>query len=236
MVKINMNNETWKDIPEYEKLYKISTKGHIYSYKHDIIVSQRKNNKGYMRVDLHKDGKYKSYLVHRLVALTFIPNPENKPEVNHLDENKENNCVENLEWTTYKENRNYGSRNEKISISNTGRKTPSMQKQIYCIELNKTFNSLKEASKELNINCGNLSSALHGRYNSAGGYLWKFTNNQKKKRERIGVRFSGNLKQNCADIVEFIGSNWEIISMFPYNDINENDVVVVFERGKNNER
>ena len=70
--------------------------------------------KGYERVNLKKDGIEKTMQVHRLVALAFLPNPQNKPEVNHIDENKENNNVDNLEWVTSKENANYGTRNDKI--------------------------------------------------------------------------------------------------------------------------
>lgn len=106
-----MIKEVWKPIKGYEGRYEVSNIGrvktlpfvrgnHIGSYKtKEIIRKQSANQKGYMRIGLNGlDGKRKMYSVHRLVAMAFIPNPENLIEVNHRDFNKSNNCVENLEW------------------------------------------------------------------------------------------------------------------------------------------
>ena len=105
--------EVWKDIEGYEGLYQVSNKGRIKSLKKkfgkqetEIIMKPNMEWCGYLRVGLIKDKKAKMYAVHRLVAKTFIANPENKPIVNHIDGNKANNEVENLEWATYKENSN----------------------------------------------------------------------------------------------------------------------------------
>ena len=99
--------EEWKDIKGYEGLYKISNKGRVYNIKLKRFMGHESNK--YMCVELGKDGKYKNYKVHRLVAQAFIPNPDNLPFINHKDENKLNNCVENLEWCTREYNVNYGT-------------------------------------------------------------------------------------------------------------------------------
>lgn len=113
-----MKEEIWKDIPGYEGKYQASTYGRIKSlnYKRsgkEKILKTFINNSGYLILNLNN----KTWLVHRLTALTFIENPKNYSIINHKDENKLNNKVENLEWTTSKYNANYGKRNKKVSLS-----------------------------------------------------------------------------------------------------------------------
>ena len=103
--------EEWKDIEGYEGRYAISSKGRLYSYRYRRIIVPGETKKGYFVQGLCKDGKMKSYLIHRLVAQAFIPNPDNFDEVNHKDLNKKNNSIENLEWVTRKDNRNHAIRN-----------------------------------------------------------------------------------------------------------------------------
>ena len=111
-------NVIWKDIKGYEGIYQISNFGEVMrlmSYdsrnhlRNSKILKQRKNKDGYMVVGLHKNGKETKYLIHRLVAQTYIDNPNELPEVNHIDENKHNNFVSNLEWCNRKYNVNYGN-------------------------------------------------------------------------------------------------------------------------------
>jgi len=130
-----MVKEEWKDIPNYNGVYKINNFGEIrrYSsyYKYDNripeyhIVKQHIHKSGYYRVTLSKNNKIKNYSVHRLVALTFIPNPNNLPQVNHKDEDKSNNSVSNLEWCSASYNCKYGTRTkriaEKTKITNKGK-------------------------------------------------------------------------------------------------------------------
>lgn len=137
-----MKKEIWKDIQGYEGLYQISNLGRIKSLERDIIYSNGKiqHYKGkiltpnsdkddYKTIKLCKNGIIKRYLVHRLIAITFIPNPDNLPCVNHKDENKQNNNIENLEWCSVAYNNCYGSRLEKLSSKMKGRKVSEETKQ-----------------------------------------------------------------------------------------------------------
>lgn len=109
--------EVWKDIGGYEGLYLVSSKGRVKSLERyrertdrvrmkikDKVLKLRFSDDGYLKVDLTRGGKRKTFLVHRLVAVAFIPNPENKPKVNHIDGKKNNNEASNLEWSTTSEN------------------------------------------------------------------------------------------------------------------------------------
>ncbi len=108
--------EIWKDIKDYEGLYKISNLGNVKSLKtnKNLYYSKSRN---YLRVSLNKNGIRKGYSIHRLVAQTFIPNPNNYPCVNHKDCNGNNNKVNNLEWCTYKQNNSYKNHHLKSKIS-----------------------------------------------------------------------------------------------------------------------
>lgn len=108
--------EIWKPINGYEFLYKISNLGNVLSLRTNKLLKQNMNTSGYFAVQLCKDGKRKSYLVHRLVAEHFINNPKRCPEVNHKDEDKSNNVVDNLEWCTRKYNMNYNQLPKKQKI------------------------------------------------------------------------------------------------------------------------
>ena len=102
--------EIWKDIKDYEGLYQISNLGNVKSLKTNSILKPSRARK-YIGVNLYKNKVVKTRTIHRLVAEHFLSNPENKPCVNHLDEDVTNNNVENLQWCTYKENNNYGNHN-----------------------------------------------------------------------------------------------------------------------------
>ena len=113
-----MEKEVWKDIVHYEGIYKVSNFGRIWSiHKQDYKTTHTKDN-GYMFVQLYKNGKMYNEYVHRLVALAFIPNQNNLPQVNHKDEDKSNNYVGNLEWCTAKYNNNYGTCRKRTVESN----------------------------------------------------------------------------------------------------------------------
>ena len=120
--------EIWKDVVGYEGLYQVSNMGRVKSlnYGRERILKASDNGSGYLYVALCKKGKYKNFLVHRLVAMVFISNPENKPCIDHIDTNKRNNKVENLRWVTHEENIIYSAKYNKEVKHNSmlGSKNP----------------------------------------------------------------------------------------------------------------
>lgn len=113
----DLDGEEWKDVVGYEGLYQISNLGRIKGLKRNKINNQVLGNKGYYKVHLCKNGKSKYITVHRLVAQAFISNPNNYPCVNHKNETRTNNTVDNLEWCTQKYNCNYGNHSIKDSLA-----------------------------------------------------------------------------------------------------------------------
>lgn len=170
--------KTWKDIPGYEGLYRISTSGEIYSYPRkgnfgrDHFLKFRVDKGGYLRVLLSKNSKSKEMLVHRLVAKAFLPNPHNLPEVNHKDENTKNNNVSNLEWCTSKYNSNYGTRNKRMAKSLTN---GPCSKRVAQYTLDGKFIKLWPSTMECNRNgydFRNVSACCRGERTKAYGYRW----------------------------------------------------------------
>lgn len=151
-----------KDIKGYEGLYAITSCGKVYSYKRKRFLRPFDNGLGYFKVFLCKDGKKKQYYLHRLVAEAYLENPNNYPQVNHRDENKSNNCVNNLEFCTVEYNANFGTRNERIS------------KKIICLETGEKFNSLTEAAIAINRSVVTLSNHLRGRRKTCAGLHWAY--------------------------------------------------------------
>lgn len=172
-------NEKWKPIEGYNGMYWISSLGNVKSYKMDIsghILYTRVNEYGYETVALHDGtGKRKYFKVHRLVAKAFIPNPDNKPQVNHKDEDKENNNVENLEWVTSQENNTYGTRIDRaISNTNYRERSKKFYKPVYAVFSDgsyKRFVSIKSMSGYLGVTDTSIVDALKGKHKSniAGG-------------------------------------------------------------------
>lgn len=163
MKDIKNYNVEYKDIEGYEGLYAITVDGRVWSYKTKKFLSPAVNGGGYLRVSLVKDKKQKSYFAHRLVAAAFIPNPLGLPQVNHINEIKDDNRVENLEWCDSKYNNNHGTRNQRIS------------KSVYCVELDKTFASMTEAAMETNVDVADISKCCNGKRKSAKGLHFRFS-------------------------------------------------------------
>ena len=155
-----------KDILGYEGLYKISEQGKVFNVKTGKEVSQFKHYKGYMCVDLHKNNKRKHMYVHRLVAMTFIPNPNNLPQVNHKNENKKDNQVSNLEWCSSKYNMNYGTRKERQFEK--CKKIP-----VVCIETGKTYKCLSHVKSD-GFHYYHVKQCCLGNEKTHKGLHWKF--------------------------------------------------------------
>lgn len=176
-----MTQEAWGDILGYEGLYKISNHGRVYSLISNTVLKNIMSKRGYYHVTLCKNRTKKNLRINRLVAMRFIPNTCNKPEVNHIDENKANNHVGNLEWCTTKENRNHGTCVQRC-IAN--RNFDSRKKPIIQYEKSGKFvrelESIWQAEIQLGFNIGNISECCHGRRNTAHGFVWKFKNTKEK--------------------------------------------------------
>lgn len=162
----------WKDIEGYEGYYKISSNGEVYSIKSQRLKKQFKASGGYCKVLLKVNQKQKAVSVHRLVAKAFIPNPYDLPEVNHKDEDKSNNNVNNLEWCTHFYNMHYGT-----GIARQKAAQHCKAVEYFDLTTNKTlgtFPSIHAACENLNISQGNLSKVCRGTRKSLKGYGWRY--------------------------------------------------------------
>lgn len=163
--------EIWKDIKNYENLYQISNMGNVKSlhYGKERILKTSHDKRGYPIVDLRKNGCRWTVHVHRLVANAFICNLAKKSTVNHKNEIKTDNRVENLEWFTNTENINYGSRNQKVA--------ELLKKKILMLDLNNNiineFSSITEAVKQGYNNTG-ISLCCNHKRKTHRNYKWKF--------------------------------------------------------------
>lgn len=155
-----------KDIKGYEGLYAVTSCGKVWSHRRTKYLSAHNGNSGYSQVILYKNGKAKAYSVHRLVAMMYIPNPENKSCVNHIDENKLNNALNNLEWVTHKENINHGTCIKRI--------VAKLEKPVLCVEQNKIFSSVHKAGRETRTNYRHISDCARGKRKTSGGYHWQY--------------------------------------------------------------
>lgn len=169
--------EEFVDIKGYEGLYKVSRDGRVLSLNYGgrgyekVLANKPNANNKYYAVTLVKDGKEKTYMVHRLVAETFIPNPNNLPQINHKDENGQNNIVSNLEWCDRSYNMRYGTRAE--------RQSEKVKKAV--LQYDKDGNFIREweggcdAEEFYNKRTAqNIGRCCRGKIKSAYGFIWKF--------------------------------------------------------------
>lgn len=170
-------NEEWKCINGYENLYQISNFGNIKNNKGQIL-KQFKNHKGYLITQLSNNGKSKTFIVHRLVAQAFIPNPENKPQINHKDTNKLNNYIDNLEWVTNSENKKHAKLNGLCKSSpKGGANKRAIKVDQYDLNNNliKQWDCISDIIRFFKLKTGsNIISCCKGRLNTAYGYIWKY--------------------------------------------------------------
>lgn len=163
--------ESWLPINGYEGLYEVSSNGNVKSLKKGIFLKPETLPFGYLRVCLTKNKNSRHFMIHRLVAEAFIPNPDNLPFVNHKDENKTNNCVENLEWCDSKYNNNYGTKKERLKKVLKG-KAGRPGKPVHCIDTGETYESASEAERQTGIQ--HIDEVCSGKRQSAGGFWWEY--------------------------------------------------------------
>lgn len=178
----------WKEITEYGGDYLVSNYGRVKSLKSnkELILKLVTHHKGYYKAQLLKNNKKKAFFVHRLVAQAFIPNPENKLQVNHKDGDKKNNHVENLEWTTQSENLKHsyhvlGSHKKSVERMREPRiKAKSIPVVVYDKKGNfiKKYSSQANAARDLGVSAGNINNVLkrRGYYKSLKGYVFRYEN------------------------------------------------------------
>lgn len=181
--------EEWRDVVGFEGLYQISNFGNCKSvdrvlrykngkehYYHGHMMKPVKCKNGYLEFQLNKDGKRYCVMAHRVVAMAFIPNPFDFPQINHKDEIITNNCVDNLEWCTSKYNANYGTRKQRCYENGSKKQT----KPIYQISLSgsviKKWNSIGDASRALGISDSQIIRVCKHKNNNtiAGGFKWEY--------------------------------------------------------------
>ncbi len=185
--------EQWKEIIGYEGRYEVSDCGNVRSLicystkrkayilrKHPRLLRPNTTHDGYKRVTLSKEGKMKSFTVHRLVAMAFLPNTDNAPAVNHKDEDITNNHVSNLEWCTNKYNSNYGTLRDRIkSRLNTNH---HLAKQVVQMSLDgkdmATFPSTREAARHFGVRSECITRCCQGKYKQSAGFKWRYGNMQ----------------------------------------------------------
>ena len=163
--------EVWKDIPGYEGDYQISSSGMVKSTKQgkEKLIALSPMHRGYLQAHLSKDGKTAMLRVHRLVAKVFIPNPECKPEVNHINGDKTDNRVENLEWCTPSEN----VRHSYESGTHGTKAKPVLQYNLQGCFV-REWESATEAERQTNIKHNNIAKVCKGKMKQTGGYIWRY--------------------------------------------------------------
>ena len=163
--------EIWKDVPEYEGLYQISSLGNIKSKKRKGTngkIKKQISSLGYYVVDLYKNSKRKTKYLHRLICECFIENQYNKPCINHKNGIKNDNRVENLEWCSYSENNIHAYF---IGLKTNCKKVKQIDENNKIINV---FYSMNEASKKTKISQSQISLCCNGKIKTAGGFKWDF--------------------------------------------------------------
>lgn len=178
----------WRAVKGYEGLYAVSNTGQVKSlFRYKKILKPNVMKRGYCTVELFKGGQSKRLLIHRLVAEAFIPNPDNLPQVNHIDENPMNNSSDNLEWCTAKYNMNYGegakTRHLKIDYNTEKRKQIAREngkaKAVPVAQYEKgnkicVYDNAKIASNKTGVNHSHILDVANGKRKTAGGYVWMY--------------------------------------------------------------
>ncbi len=171
---VETTSEKWKDVIGYEGLYRVSNKANVKGLKRNAIVKSHLSNKGYFRINLCKNGISRSFSVHRLMAIAFIPNPENKKEVNHINEIRNDNILDNLEWVTKSENLNHGTALYRRSLKAiNGKASKPVNQYSLDNKFIKRFPSISEAQRNgFTLIC--ISKCCRGIRNKHAGFKWQY--------------------------------------------------------------
>lgn len=179
MLTENITEMLFEAIPVkgYDGRYLVLPSGRVWSTRKRGSLSEKQRKDGYTEVNLWKDNRCKSYLVHRLVAEAFIPNPDGLPQVNHKDENRRNNNRSNLEWCNSKYNSDYGTGRKRAVKSRKDRKVNC--KPVVCLDANNmVFESIAEAEEVTGVNRSCITRVCNGERKTAGGMRWEWQDNK----------------------------------------------------------
>ena len=170
-----MTKEVWRDIEGYEGLYQVSDQGRVKSLGRKWSKSERTlkpvvRHDGYVVVNLYSGGERKMFKVHRLVCEAFHENPDNKPQVNHINEDKADNRACNLEWATARENSNFGTRTERVAKA----QSKPVAQYAQDGELIKIWPSAREAERQTGFGHGYICQSANGKRKQAYGFIWKY--------------------------------------------------------------
>lgn len=206
-----MKNEIWKSVVGYEGLYEVSNMGRVRSLDHissnrlfkgkvmsqfNIYTPGKRHPFPYKQVKLTKNGKDKMLLVHRLVAMAFLPNPQNLPFINHKDENPSNNRADNLEWCTPKYNSSYGGLPQYLSEVN-GREVLQFSLKG---EFVAKYVSLQKAQQDTKINASSILRVCKGRERHAGGFKWRYLIPTSEEEKALQARQEKEEKRRVAQL------------------------------------
>ena len=193
----DLPDELWKPVKGFEGKYMVSNYGRVKTIGRNVnwtlrdgsiaqvyiaskMLRQQMNYKGYYRITLRRDKKDFNIAVQRIVGITFLSNPNDLPQINHKDENKENNCVSNLEWCTAKYNNNYATKNDRLSETMRKHYVPRSFAARKVVQYDKKgvfiseYPSLKQAERITGIDVSGISKCCRGIYKQFRGFVWQY--------------------------------------------------------------
>lgn len=207
-----MDKDLWVDLKGFNGMYQINTSGELRSVNYrntgKTAILKQTISRGYAVVNLTVKGRQRVYRVHRLVAETFLDNPENKKQVDHIDGDRCNNCVENLRWVTSKENSNNPNTAYKLGKQMIGVTGAQHQrsKPVVCIETGAVYASAVDANHATGINSSNIAACCRGTRANAGGYHWAYKQDNYKTTRWRNID-TGVIFDTLADAAHSIGVN-----------------------------
>lgn len=220
---VDFYEEIWRNIEGYEGLYQISNIGRVRSLDREVRNGNGKRiikgqilksitKRGYITVTFYRDNKCKNYCVHRLVAEAFIPNPENKPQIDHINTIRDDNRVVNLRWVTRKENMRNPLTHEKMTGENhpffgkhhteeTRKKlSETNSEKVICIETGQVFDSMIEAGEIMGVFPTSISAVCRGKNKTSGGFHWAYYPcSEEEMEKKLNEGIGNNKKVVCVE-------------------------------------